>query len=149
MRRRSSHLSTGCLLLTRGLTGPLGFATVLYSLVDPAGALGVMVSANVYLAIPVLIAWGMCQVVRAARTPQQSTLYSPQPAYPPLSIVPPPQAIPRRHATGVHPRSPRTPRTPRVPGGTTKPAHTLVYWGRAVVGWEDEQGNVHFDRKPA
>ncbi len=67
MRRRSSYLSTGCLLLTLGLTGPLGFATVLYSLVDPAGALGVMVSANVYLAIPVLIAWGICRVVRAAR----------------------------------------------------------------------------------
>jgi len=105
--------------------------------------LGVMVSANAYLGLPTLAYVAIRWAIRAARKPQLSTGYPPQPPYPLLYVVPPPQTMPRRHAPQAHLRPARVPRVP------ARPAQTPVYWGRTVVGWADESGNVHIDRRHA
>jgi hypothetical protein len=174
-RHHSNHLSIGCLLLVLLLAGPLGFAATIINVVNPAEALGIIASANLYIGTPVLLVaalwWARHSlrsnrqrvgpyplphrvVVREQPTPQTTKLLAPP------HITPAPAPAPVSRAT-KHPRPtsadrvpqfsarPTLPKLPAEPAKPRGPTRTPVYWGRTVIGWEDEQGNVHFDRKGA
>ncbi len=89
------------------------------------------------------VAFGLAATIhRFAHAGRNAPPYPPYRTRAPLSSVPPSQTMPRTPAPQTHPRPAKAPKA-------ASPAQTPIYWGRQRVGWEDERGIIHLDRKPA